>query len=61
MYVFIGVLVGHYFQSLTPSFALGGELAYQRGAAIPGGQVLLLSGVGRYTQGNSTFSGSISK
>ncbi|XP_014479777.1 PREDICTED: mitochondrial import receptor subunit TOM40 homolog 1 [Dinoponera quadriceps] len=55
-----GVMVLHYLHSVTPSLALGGELAYQRGAGIPGGQVALLSAAGRYTHGNSTISGSIS-
>ncbi|EFN71901.1 Mitochondrial import receptor subunit TOM40-like protein [Camponotus floridanus] len=55
-----GVLVLHYLQSLTPSLALGGELAYQRGPGLPGGQIALLSAAGRYTHGDSTFSGSIS-
>lgn len=55
-----GVLVLHYLQSLTPSLALGGELAYQRGPGLPGGQIALLSAAGRYTYGDSTFSGSIS-
>lgn len=55
-----GVMVLHYLQSVTPSLALGGELAYQRGPGVPGGQIALLSAAGRYTNGNSTFSGSIS-
>lgn len=59
--LFSGVLVLHYLQSLTPSLALGGELAYQRGPGLPGGQIALLSAAGRYTYGDSTFSGSISK
>jgi mitochondrial import receptor subunit TOM40 len=59
--IFSGVLVLHYLQTLTPSLALGGELAYQRGPALPGGQIAIMSGAGRYTHGNSTFSGSISK
>jgi len=59
--MFSGVLVLHYLQSLTPSLALGGELAYQRGPGLPGGQIALLSAAGRYTNGDSTFSGSISK
>lgn len=59
--IFSGVLVLHYLQTLTPSLALGGELAYQRGTALPGGQISLMAGAIRYTYGNSTFSGSISK
>lgn len=49
----------HYLQSITPSVALGGELAYQRGPAVPGGQVAVLSAAGRYTNGDSTISGSL--
>ncbi|CAL7942815.1 unnamed protein product [Xylocopa violacea] len=54
-----GVFVMHYLQSITPSVALGGELAYQRGPAVPGGQVAVLSAAGRYTNGDSTISGSL--
>ncbi|KAG7199538.1 hypothetical protein KM043_014149 [Ampulex compressa] len=54
-----GVFVMHYLQSLTPSFALGGELAYQCGPAVPGGQIAVVSGVGRYTNGESTISASL--
>ena len=53
------VFVMHYLQSVTPSVALGGELAYQRGPAVPGGQVAVLSAAGRYTNGDSTISGSL--
>ena len=56
---FSGVFVMHYLQSVTPSVALGGELAYQRGPAVPGGQVAVLSAAGRYTNGDSTISGSL--
>lgn len=49
----------HYLQSITPSVALGGELACQRGPAVPGGQVAVLSAAGRYTNGDSTISGSL--
>ncbi|XP_046416943.1 mitochondrial import receptor subunit TOM40 homolog 1 [Neodiprion fabricii] len=54
-----GVLVTHYLQSITPSLALGGELAYQRGPGIPGGHIAVLSAAGRYTNGESTISGSL--
>ncbi|XP_026667240.1 mitochondrial import receptor subunit TOM40 homolog 1-like isoform X1 [Ceratina calcarata] len=54
-----GVFVMHYLQSITPSVALGGELAYQRGPTLPGGQVAVLSAAGRYTNGDSTISGSL--
>lgn len=58
---FSGVFVFHGLYGLTPSLAVGGELAYQRGPGIPGGQVALLSGAARYTIGDSTWSGSFSK
>ncbi|XP_012274552.1 mitochondrial import receptor subunit TOM40 homolog 1 [Orussus abietinus] len=54
-----GVLVLHYLQSLMPSLALGAELAYQRGIGVPGGQIAVLSAVGRYTNGDSTISGTL--
>ncbi|XP_076752938.1 mitochondrial import receptor subunit TOM40 homolog 1 [Xylocopa sonorina] len=54
-----GVFVMHYLQSITPSVALGGELAYQRGPAVPGGHITVLSAAGRYTNGDSTISGSL--
>ncbi|XP_076282134.1 mitochondrial import receptor subunit TOM40 homolog 1 [Lasioglossum baleicum] len=54
-----GVFVMHYLHSVTPSVALGGELAYQRGPAVPGGQVAVVSLAGRYTNGDSTISGSL--
>lgn len=38
-----GVVVLHYLQAITSSLALGSELAYQRGSAIPGGEIALLS------------------
>lgn len=57
--MFLGVFVMHYLQSITPSVALGGELAYQRGPAIPGGQVAVLSAAGRYTCDDSTISASL--
>ncbi|XP_015587200.1 mitochondrial import receptor subunit TOM40 homolog 1 [Cephus cinctus] len=54
-----GVLVAHYLQSITPSLALGGEVAYQRGPGVPGGHVAVVSAAGRYTNGESTISGSL--
>lgn len=38
-----GVVVLHYLQAITPRLALGSELAYQKGPAIPGGEIALLS------------------
>ncbi|KZC05079.1 Mitochondrial import receptor subunit TOM40 like protein 1, partial [Dufourea novaeangliae] len=52
-----GVFVMHYLQSVTPSIALGGEFAYQRG--LPGGQIAVVSAAGRYTNGDSTITGSL--
>lgn len=52
-----GVLVGHYLQSVTRKLALGTELAYQFGPNVPGGQIAVLSVVGRYVSGDSTWSG----
>lgn len=42
-----GVVVLHYLQAITSRVALGTELAYQRGAAIPGGEIALLSAAAR--------------
>lgn len=38
-----GVVVLHYLQAVTPRLSLGSELAYQKGQAIPGGEIALLS------------------
>lgn len=54
-----GVFVGHYLQSVTQKIALGAELAYQYGPSVPGGQIAVLSAVGRYTDGDSTWSGTL--
>lgn len=54
-----GVLVAHYLQSVTQKLALGGELAYQYGQNVPGGQIAILSAVAKYTHGDSTWSGTI--
>ncbi|XP_013100805.1 mitochondrial import receptor subunit TOM40 homolog 1 [Stomoxys calcitrans] len=54
-----GVFVGHYLQSVTKSIALGAELAYQYGPNVPGGQIAVLSAVGRYTNGDSIWSGTL--
>uniref|UniRef100_A0A1A9WH28 Mitochondrial import receptor subunit TOM40 n=1 Tax=Glossina brevipalpis TaxID=37001 RepID=A0A1A9WH28_9MUSC len=54
-----GVFVGHYLQSITKSIALGAELAYQYGPNVPGGQIAVVSAVGRYTNGDSTWSGTL--
>ncbi|KAH8421469.1 hypothetical protein KR009_008591, partial [Drosophila setifemur] len=54
-----GVIVGQYLQSITPSIALGAELAYQFGPNVPGRQIAIVSGVGRYSSGNSVWSGTV--
>lgn len=54
-----GIMVMHYLQSLTPSLALGAELAHQRNPSLPDGHVTVLSAVGRYVAGDSTISGNI--
>jgi len=52
-----GVFVGHYLQSVTKQLALGGELAYQYGPAVPGGQMAVMSAAARYINGLATWSG----
>jgi len=52
-----GVFVGHYLQSVTKNLALGGELAYQYGPAVPGGQMAVMSAAARYVNGLATWSG----
>ncbi|XP_055638401.1 mitochondrial import receptor subunit TOM40 homolog 1-like [Toxorhynchites rutilus septentrionalis] len=54
-----GVLVAHYLQSVTNRLALGGELAYQYGSQVPGGQIAIISAAARYTSGLSSWSGTI--
>jgi len=52
-----GVAVAHYLQSVTKNLALGGELAYQYGRAVPGGEIAVISAAARYQNGLSTWSG----
>lgn len=55
-----GVGIIHYLQSLTPSLALGGELAYQRdNSGLHSLSEKIVSAVGRYTYGDSTISANI--
>ncbi|GJQ79374.1 hypothetical protein Trydic_g16233 [Trypoxylus dichotomus] len=54
-----GVVVLHYLQAVTPRLALGSELAYQKGQAIPGGEIALLSAAAKYTTENYQWSGTI--
>ncbi|KAK4873310.1 hypothetical protein RN001_015339 [Aquatica leii] len=54
-----GVVVLHYLQSLTPTLALGTELAYQRGLMVPGGEIAMLSLAARYSTENVTMSGTL--
>ncbi|XP_058821778.1 mitochondrial import receptor subunit TOM40 homolog 1 [Topomyia yanbarensis] len=54
-----GVLVAHYLQSVTNRLSLGGELAYQYGMAVPGGQIAVVSAAARYATELSTWSGTV--
>ncbi|XP_018331890.1 mitochondrial import receptor subunit TOM40 homolog 1 [Agrilus planipennis] len=54
-----GILVLQYLQSITPSVALGSEIAYQRGPGTPGGEIALLSLAGKYTTDCVQVSGSV--
>lgn len=54
-----GVLVAHYLQSVTPSVALGAELAYQYGPNVPGGEIAVLSAAARYTGSETVLSGTL--
>lgn len=54
-----GVFVGHYLQSVTEGLALGGELAYQYGPNVPGGEIAVVTAAARYANGSSTWSGSL--
>lgn len=54
-----GVVVLHYLQAVTARLALGSELAYQKGSAIPGGEIALLSLAAKYTTENVQCSGTI--
>lgn len=54
-----GVMVAHYLQSVTNRLSLGGELAYQYGPAVPGGQIAVMSAAARYATELSTWSGTI--
>lgn len=42
-----GVFVAHYLQSVTNKLALGAELAYQYGPAVPGGEIAIVSAAGK--------------
>lgn len=54
-----GVIVAHYLQAVTSKLALGGELAYQYGPAVPGGQIAIASAAARYTNADSVWSGTV--
>lgn len=51
--------MAHYLQSVTSKLALGGELAYQYGPAVPGGQIAIASAAARYTNADSIWSGTL--
>ncbi|XP_060662977.1 LOW QUALITY PROTEIN: mitochondrial import receptor subunit TOM40 homolog 1 [Drosophila nasuta] len=54
-----GVIVGQYLQSVTQRTALGAEVAYQYGPNVPGRQIAIVSALGRYTNGDSIWSGTL--
>ncbi|EAT41347.1 AAEL007001-PA [Aedes aegypti] len=54
-----GVMVAHYLQAVTNKLALGGELAYQYGPQVPGGQIAIMSAAARYATEVGTWSGTI--
>lgn len=54
-----GVYVAHYLQSVTNKLALGAELAYQYGPAVPGGEIAIVSAAGKYGDENSVWSGTL--
>lgn len=54
-----GVAVAHYLQNVTPQLALGGELAYQYGPQVPGGEIAVVSVAGRYTNPNYVVSATL--
>lgn len=51
--------MAHYLQSITKRLALGAELAYQYGAAVPGGEMAVMSAAARYQTENVTWSGTL--
>ncbi|KAH8270715.1 hypothetical protein KR044_012248 [Drosophila immigrans] len=54
-----GVIVGQYLQSVTQRVALGAEVAYQYGPNVPGRQIAIVSALGRYSNGDSIWSGTL--
>ncbi|KAH8386906.1 hypothetical protein KR093_003391 [Drosophila rubida] len=54
-----GVIVGQYLQSVTQRMALGAEVAYQYGPNVPGRQIAIVSALGRYSNGDSIWSGTL--
>ncbi|XP_034485763.1 mitochondrial import receptor subunit TOM40 homolog 1 [Drosophila innubila] len=54
-----GVIVGQYLQSVTQRTALGAEVAYQYGPNVPGRQIAIVSALGRYSNGDSVWSGTL--
>ncbi|CAO1374245.1 unnamed protein product [Diamesa serratosioi] len=54
-----GVMVGHYLQAVTNKLALGAELAYQYGPAVPGGKIAIVSAAGKYGDDKSVWSGTV--
>jgi len=54
-----GVVVLHYLQAVSERLAVGSELAYQKGQAIPGGEIALLSLAAKYSTENYQCSGTL--
>jgi mitochondrial import receptor subunit TOM40 len=52
-------MVCHYLQSVTKRVALGTELAYQYGPAVPGFHATVMNVAGRYSCDDFTASGTI--
>lgn len=48
-----GIVIAHYLQAITPKLDLGGELAYQYGSQVPGGEIAIMSAAARYTHVSS--------
>lgn len=56
-----GIIIAHYLQAVTEKLDLGGELAYQYGNSVPGGQIAIMSAAARYTSGPNVWSATMGK
>lgn len=54
-----GVVVSHFLQQVSSRVALGAELAYQMGPAVPGGQMAMLTAAARWTGDGAIVSGTL--